>query len=152
MTVWGLSDTLFYGLIRWVEKTLIREAKSIMAKKPETPRQWSDITYLRCELDTKLKADLQTWLKSKHDWLGYIEKEVSNGLRFQVLEDKFHSCFEARLTHMSQSAGINTLVLQGRGPDALSSIQALFFKHYIVLEGQWEELDRPESARYTEWG
>ena len=123
-----------------------------MAKSKEAPRQWSDITYLRCELDSKLKADLQNWIKSKHDWLGYIEKEVGAGYRFQVLEDKFHSCFEARLTLMSQDVHTNTLVLQGRGPDALSSIQSLFFKHYIVLEGHWEELDRPESARYTEWG
>jgi hypothetical protein len=120
-------------------------------KRSET-QKWSDITYLRCELDKKLKEDLQVWLKQKHDWLGYIEKEVGAGLRFQVLEDKFHQCFEARLTSMSNSVGVNTLVLQGRGPDALSSIQALFFKHYVMLECHWEEIDRPDSARYEEWG
>jgi hypothetical protein len=123
-----------------------------MAKTKEAPRQWSDINYLRCELDDKLKGDLQTWIKSKHDWLGYIEKEVGAGLRFQVLEDVFHKCYEARLTLMSNSVGINTQVLQGRGPDCLSAIQALFFKHYIVLDQHWEELDRPEKSRYETWG
>jgi len=123
-----------------------------MAKTQPPERKWSDITYLRCELDKQLKADLQEWLKKKHDWLTYIEQSVGAGLRFQVLEDEFHKCFEARLTAMSNSVGVNTLVLQGRGPDMLSSIQALFFKHFVVLEQNWEELDRPDSSRYTEWG
>jgi len=125
-----------------------------MAREPRTkdPRKWSDITYIRCELDNQLKADLSEWLKKKHDWLSYIEKEVGAGLRFGVHHDAYNNCCEARLTAMSQSVGINTLVLQGRGPDIMAAIQALFFKHYIVLEGVWEELDRDNQGRYSTWG
>lgn len=127
-----------------------------MAKREEPrtkdPSKWSDIEYLRCDLDDALKANLQSWLKDKHDWLGYIEKEVANGYRFGCMEDKYNQCFEARLTLISQSTGISTLVLQGRGPDLMSSIQSLFFKHYIVLDGQWENLDRNGNGRYASWG
>lgn len=123
-----------------------------MPSKPKEPRNWSDITYMRCELDKQLKADLTEWTKKKHDWLSYIEKEVGAGLRFQLLQDTYNRCVEARLTAMSQSAGVNTLILQGRGPDALAAIQSLFFKHYVVLEGHWEDVDRDNAGRYADWG
>lgn len=121
--------------------------------RSKDPSKWSDITYLRVELDKQLKADLVEWLKKKHDWMSYIDTAVQNGLRFGAHEDAYNHCFEARLTALSQSVGINTLVLQGRGPDLLAAIQALFFKHLIVLEQNWEELDRnPSETRYQDWG
>lgn len=125
-----------------------------MAKPPvKGPQNWSDITYLRVELDKQLKTDLAAWCKEKHDWIGLIESAVGAGLRFQVLEDKFHSCFEARLTLMSQSTGSNTLVLQGRGPTAMASIQSLFFKHLVMLEQNWEDLDRnADKHEIADWG
>lgn len=129
--------------------------KGRMAKSNgKNPQQWSEITYLRVELDKKLKSDLEKWLKAQsHDWLAYIEKEIGAGLRFGVHDDTYNRCVEARLTALSQSAGVNTLVLQGRGPDMLSAIQALFFKHYVVLEGDWTELDRDaDNSRYADWG
>jgi len=122
-----------------------------MAKTKE-PQKWSDITYIRCELDDTLKANLTEWLKKKHDWLAYIEAETNSGLRFGCHEDKFNSCVEARLTLLSQSIQQNTLVLQGRGPDLLKAIQALFFKHYIVLERDWEDLERKPEFKFDTWG
>lgn len=122
------------------------------APRSKSPQTWSEITYVRCELDNQLKKDLQEWLKSKHDWLGYVEQAVGAGLRFQVLEDKYHDCFEARLTLLANDVEHNTLVLQGRSSTMLQAIQSLFFKHLVVLEGNWEELDRPEQNRYQDWG
>ncbi len=124
-----------------------------MAKSTTPPaKQWSEITYLRCELDKQLKSDLQTWIKQKHDWLAYIAREVDSELRFSIHQDKYNSCVEARLTLLAQSTGVNTLVLQGRGPDVMAAIQSLFFKHYVVLERNWEDLDRPKDGRYSDWG
>jgi hypothetical protein len=120
--------------------------------KVKDPSKWSEISYIRCELDKQLKADLAEWLKKKHDWLAYIEAEVGNGLRFGVHVDEYNRCVEARLTLLSQSIGINTQVLQGRGPDVMAAIQSLFFKHLIVLEKNWEELDRNADGRYADWG
>lgn len=122
-----------------------------MAKTQE-PRKWSDITYIRCELDTKLKKDLENWLKKDHDWLAMIEQEVDGGLRFGAHNDEYNNCVEARLTLLSNSIDQNTLVLQGRGPDLAKAIQALFFKHYIVLDRHWENLDRPPEFKYDSWG
>lgn len=125
-----------------------------MAKNEKSnPKNWSDITYLRCELDKQLKADLANWLKQKHDWWAYVVTAVGEGLRFSVLDDPYHNCVEARLTALSNSTGINTLVLQGRGPDAMAAVQALFFKHFVVLEQNWENLDRDADKReITDWG
>lgn len=120
--------------------------------RSKDPSKWSEITYIRCELDNQLKKDLQAWLKEKHDWLGYIEQAVGAGYRFGTHHDAFNDCVEARLTLMSNSIGINTLVLQGRGPDLLTAIQSLFFKHFIVLEQRWEDLDRDKRGKYSEWG
>lgn len=127
-----------------------------MAKNtPSKPQsQWSEITYIRCELDKQQKIELEKWLKaSKHDWFAYIESAINSNLRFAVHEDSYHRCVEARLTLLSQSTGINTLVLQGRGPDMSAAIQALFYKHLIVLEQDWESLDHDqENSRYSDWG
>ncbi len=123
-----------------------------MPPTTKDPSKWSDITYIRCELDKGLKTELTEWLKKKHDWLGYIEKTVDDGLRFGTHRDEYNNCYEARLTALAQSVGVNTLVLQGRGPDVMSAIQALFFKHYIVLEGKWEDSDHDRSNRFSEWG
>lgn len=127
-----------------------------MSKSPVTKpqSQWSDITYIRCELDKNQKAELEKWLKSaKHDWFSYIEQALNDGLRFATHEDNYNRCVEARLTLLSQSIGVNTLVLQGRGPDMLAAIQALFYKHFVVLEKNWEDLDHDrENSRYSDWG
>lgn len=128
--------------------------KGKMAKQPEkTPQKWSEITYIKCELDKQLKTDLSKWITQKHDWFGYIEQAIGADLRFQVLHDAYHECFEARLTLISNSVGINTLVLQGRGPTMLAAVQALFFKHIVILEGDWENLDRDADKRsISDWG
>lgn len=122
------------------------------SKRPTQERKYSETVYIRCELDKQLKADLTAWLKGKHDFWAYIEKEIGAGLRFACHEDAYNKCFEARLTSMSLDAAVNTLVLQGRGPDLLSATQALFFKHYVVLEGDWTALEREGEGRYSEWG
>jgi len=125
-----------------------------MAKSSDNDRRssWSNIQYIRCELDTKLKGNLKKWLDQTHDWLGYIEAAAIDGLRFGAHEDAYNKCIEARLTLLSQSTGVDTLVLQGRGPDLLTAIQALFYKHLIVLEKDWENLDRAPEYKFTEWG
>lgn len=127
-----------------------------MAEKRTTKpsSQWSDITYIRCELDKQQKVELEKWLKSaKHDWFAYIESAINSNLRFACHEDNYNRCVEARLTLLSQSVGINTLVLQGRGPDMISAVQALFYKHLIVLDQNWEDLDHDrETSRYADWG
>lgn len=124
----------------------------VKSNPQKDPSKWSEITYIRCDLDDALKVNLKDWLKGKHDWFGYIEKEVDSGLRFGAHHDSYNSCFEARLTALAKSVGVNTLVLQGRGPDLMSAMQALFFKHYVVLECQWEDLDRENSGRFSTWG
>lgn len=141
-------------LIGGKSRSPIEKGKSNMPEKTrtKTPEKWSDITYIRCELDKQLKADLTEWLKKKHDWLSYVDAAVQDGLRFGTHLDAYNRCFEARLTAMSQSVGINTLVLQGRGPDMLAAIQALFFKHLIVLEKNWEDLERDNAGRFADWG
>lgn len=133
------------------EKTRRRQVKMAKNTQPQA-KQWSEISYLRCELDTQLKKDLAAWAKQKHDWFAYIEREVVSELRFSVHQDKYNNCIEARLTLLSQSTGVNTLVLQGRGPTILAAIESLFFKHYVVLERSWEDLDRPKTERYSDWG
>lgn len=115
-------------------------------------RKYSETEYIRCELDKQLKKDLTDWLKGKPDFWSFIDKEVQNGLRFACHRDDYNKCVEARLTALSNSADINTLVLQGRGPDLDAAIQALFFKHYVVLEGDWTHVDRNSDGRFADWG
>jgi len=121
-------------------------AKAVPAKS------FSEIHYIRCDLDTALKAELSTWVKDKkHDWFAYIEQAILDGLRFGCHTDAYNSCIEARLTLLSQSVGVDTLVLQGRGPDMLKAIQSLFYKHHIVLEKDWTSLDRFEAIKSGDW-
>jgi hypothetical protein len=122
------------------------------SKSSGQPRKYSETEYIRCELDKQLKKDLEAWLKQKHDFWAFIDKEVQNGLRFACHVDAFNKCVEARLTALSNSADINTLVLQGRGPSLDAAIQALFFKHYVVLEGDWSHLDRDNAGKFSDWG
>jgi len=122
-----------------------------MSKATE-PKQFSPIQYIRAELDTPLKAELAKWAgEKKHDWFSYIEQAIDDGLRFGVHHDAYNNCTEARLTLLSNSIGIDTMVLQGRGPDVLKAIQSLFFKHFILLEKNWEDLDRFEPKTAGDW-
>ena len=116
------------------------------------PRKYSETEYIKCDLDKQLKSDLVEWLKKKHDFWAYIDKEIDSHLRFAAHYDEFNKCYQARLTALSQSADVNTLVLQGRGPDLLAALQALFFKHHVVLGGDWTHLDRDVNTKYSEWG
>jgi hypothetical protein len=125
--------------------------KGKMAKTQEA-KTYSAMTYIRCDLDATLKAELASWVKSKkHDWFGYIEQSILDGLRFGTHVDSFNHCIEARLTLLSNSVGVDTLVLQGRGPDMQMAIQSLFYKHFVVLEKDWEHLDRLEPKGSGDW-
>lgn len=120
--------------------------------KSSEPKSFAPIQYIRCDLDTPLKAELSKWAsEKKHNWWDYIEQAIDDGLRFGLHHDAYNQCIEARLTLISQSAGVDTLVLQGRGPDVLKAVQSLFFKHFIVLEKNWEDLDRFQPKMAGDW-
>jgi len=110
------------------------------------------VEYIALDLTKANRADLVKWLESNPDLWDLIEKSCDSGLKFSVSHDDFHDCIQATLTKVPDDRVFGTTtVLIGRGPDMLKAIQALFFKHHIVLQETWDNPELRNPRGVTDW-
>lgn len=120
------------------------------AGKPVKSR--SSVQYLNVDLTKAYRADLLKWLEGAPDLWDCIEKVTDSGLRFGASYDAYNECMQATLTQMSDDTpGSQTVVLVGRGGNLKQAIEALFFKYFVVLDGEMVDLDRKNGRGETDW-
>ncbi len=114
----------------------------------------SDAFFLNCDLDKQLKKDLVAWCAQQEnlDVFNLFEKIVDSGIKIGMSYDAFNECMQCSLSKpITEGGKTKTYILVGRGGSLVQAIQAVLFKHFIMLEGTWEDLDRKNTRKETDW-
>ncbi len=125
-----------------------------MPRQAKPQNGGNSAVFLNCDLDKQLKKDLVAWVAQEvaQDFIGMMERAIDSGLKFGAGYDAYNECWQASFSKPVTATGkTTTYILIGRGGNLTQAMQALFFKHYVMLDGSWEDLDRKNARRETDW-
>lgn len=122
-----------------------------MAQRGKEKRPSWEVDFISVELSKEQKELLRKWDSSGELTVDAVTRLVSDGYKLSVWGDKAHDCCGATLTSPKGESGDRQKCLSARGPDFLGAIKALAYKHLIVLDGQWGNLDNLAVAD-SQWG
>lgn len=114
----------------------------------------SDAVFLNCDLDKQLKKDLVVWCgqEANQDVFNLFEKIVDAGIKIGLGYDAYNECFQCSLSKpVQEGSKSRTYILVGRGGNLVQAVQACLFKHFVMLDGTWEDLDRKNARKETDW-
>lgn len=125
-----------------------------MPREMRKPAQNGQPVFLNCDLDKQLKKDLISWVSQEaaQDLVGLIERCIDSGLKFGASIDAYNECWQASLSKsVVEGQKSTTFILIGRGGNLTQAIQAVLFKHFVMLDGTWENLERKNARKETDW-
>lgn len=122
-----------------------------MAKAKAQARNSWEVDFVSVELSKEQKDLLRKWDVKYEATVDEISRLVDDGFKLSVWGDKAHDCCGATLTSPKQTDGTRQKCLSARGPDFLSALKSLCYKHLIVLDGVWSVLDN-SSDPDSRWG
>lgn len=107
------------------------------------PKQGStvlpDFKFVRCELSDDDKAELARAVSSEtivpFDAIGLVEQ----GYKLSLSHDKKGNCFIASATDRRVGSKSENYCLSARAANAPAALCALYYKHSVLLDGNWEQ-------------
>lgn len=123
-----------------------------MAQKSKSSARPSwEADFVSCELSKETKEQLKKWDVKGELTFDLVSKLVDDGYKLSISADKSHDCVGAYLTSPSSVDGSRKRILSARGPDLFGALRAIAFKHAIVLEGEWGNVDNKYDPQDS-WG
>lgn len=122
-----------------------------MSKKSDPKRASWEVDFVNVNLSKVQKEELFKWDVKGEVTFDAISRLVDDNYKLSISSDKAHDCVGAYLTSPAGPNGGRKQCLGARGPDFFGALRALAFKHLIVLEGDWGELDNTPDAT-DRWG
>lgn len=106
--------------------------------------------FVRGELDDQEKTHLKAQQFNWDDIIENLVPLVEAGYKVSIGEDFYNHCFATWITAPPKDNPNSGFILQGRGPDVLSSVACAFYKHFTKFAGAWP-ID-PEQVKRDAWG
>lgn len=127
------------------------QLSSRKSKPGGKPQNGWESTFIQCELD-KAQKDLLKAREVDVDALwGALEDLIDDGYKFSISRDDRNDCTAAFLSSPAGDDGKRKYTLSARGPGAVNALQALCYKHFEVLAGEWGTPGRDRSEK-DPWG
>lgn len=121
------------------------------SKSSSVKRNDWEVDFVNVNLSKDQKEQLFKWDVKGEATFDVISRLIDDQFKLSISSDKAHDCVGAFLTTPNPSDGSRKRCLGARGPDFFGALRALAFKHSIVLEGDWGELDN-NSSPVDRWG
>lgn len=125
-----------------------------MPKKPEvkgTSTGNFQQQFVKCELPKETKESVKSWDPKYEKTLDGLDRLVMDGYKISLAFDKYHDCVGAFCSMVGQGHKHAGWCLTARGPNFLSALKVLIFKHFTVLQEDWlAEVDQAGSR--DDWG
>jgi hypothetical protein len=118
--------------------------------KQKTTAEWN-ATFVRCELDKETKDKVKSWDPKFEATLDAVDQMVTDGYKVSISYDKYHDCVGCFVTHPDPAHKNHGQCLTARGPNYLSALKVLVFKHFQILDGEWGAVVDQNGSR-DEWG
>jgi hypothetical protein len=132
--------------------SLIYKAGVFMAsKQAKVARNSWEVDFVNVSLSKEQKLEVAKWDVKGEVTFDIITKLVDDGFKLSISADKAHDCVGAYLTEGPNSSGNRKRCLSARGPDFFGALRSLVFKHSIILEGDWGDIENTPVAG-DRWG
>lgn len=109
-----------------------------MAKKSSsTPRPEWQTDFVRCELTKEMKIELATFDVGAVRSFAFLTGAINDGYKFSANFDKAHDCVAVFITETEALDGKRKRCLSARASNLENALRALFYKHSVILDGDW---------------
>ena len=112
-----------------------------MAKKPETKpttNSWQQ-QFVRCELDKETKERVKKWDVKYESTMDGLDRMLNDGYKVSIVRDAQHDCMSIFATCTDKNNPNSGFCLTARAPGFLDALKVLVFKHFDVLQEQWDD-------------
>jgi hypothetical protein len=123
---------------------------STKTKVSDTKKAW-EVTFVACNLDTATKQQLANWDPKFTSTIDGLDRMVSDGYKISISNDKMHDAVGVYATMPDKSHKHNGFCLSSRGPGMMAALKALVFKHFTVLQQDWQ-VEVQQVDEWSSWG
>lgn len=121
------------------------------AKPKQSTRNSWEVDFVNVSLSKEQKLEVAKWDVKGEVTFDTITRLVDDGYKLSISADKAHDCVGAYLTEGASATGARKRCLSARGPDFFGALRSLIFKHSIILEGEWGDVENTPVAG-DRWG
>lgn len=123
-----------------------------MAKrsKPDQRPDWQT-DFVQCELTKEMKVELANFDVKGVASFAFFTGAINDGYKFSASFDKKHDCVAVFLTETEAVDGRRKRCLSARASSIENALRALYYKHSVVLEGDWGDA-RSDDDTGERWG
>lgn len=108
--------------------------------------------FLRCNLSKEQVEQFKAWYETRPDVWSVLEEVIDEGYKLSIAEDTFNDAYQASLYCNTKKLDWAGWTLQAFAGTADKALALLFFKHWFVLDKNWEAIiERPEKG-HQEFG
>jgi hypothetical protein len=93
--------------------------------------------FVACDLSEQQKTELKASLVTPEDLFEALLKDVEAGYRLTFSFDDYNQCHQVVGTPKAEDHDDYGWLLVGRGSSPLKALKQWFFKHHLVLRGDW---------------
>jgi len=105
--------------------------------KPEKIKfEWHG--YVPCELNSKRKEQFREWQPGITTLEGFLDVMVMPGYKLSFSIDTYHDCLQVSWSCSAAGDPNSGWTLTARGNELVKALSVLWFKHHVMLEGQWD--------------
>ena len=120
--------------------------KSNVDKRPD----WQT-DFVRCELTKEMKVELSTFDIDASRSFDFLTGAIDDGYKFAANYDKAHDCIAVFLTETKSVDDARKRCLSARASNLSNALRALYYKHSVVLEGDWGNARSTDDSG-EQWG
>lgn len=121
------------------------------AKKSKAQRPDWQTDFVPCELTKEMKVELSTFDVGATKSFEWLASAIDDGYKFAASRDKKNDCIAVFLTETELIDGDRKRCLSARASNIANAMRALYYKHSVVLEGDWGN-SRVDSDSIEQWG
>lgn len=124
-----------------------------MASRKPTKSQnktW-ETKFVSCELDKETKEVVKKWDVKFETTMDCVDKLIQDGYKISISQDKFHDCTGVFMTIADSENPNHGWCLSARGPNYLQALKVLVYKHFTILQENWDT-DVNQTYERDTWG
>lgn len=104
------------------------------------------VQFIDVQLDEKGREKLKAWYASLTDQETLVDELLSEGYKITMSWDTRNQCYSAFLVPSSEKSPNWGMILTARSGNWYRAVVALYYKHKLMLKGDWRPLKKKEAV------
>jgi len=127
-----------------------RDSVPETSAQTEKPAGFEQFTFLNLELNTEQKDALRALPLWSDEWDKQLGTMTGAGFAISLKVDGFNHCFAAYAQIRLHSHPCYGFILSGRGSTQTKALRQLLYKHFVVLEENWNAVAGAAPVEYDD--